>query len=167
MSYFEMQHNNRPVVRFGEHEVERFMGAIDYALQIGESFIVSIARTASRIIERVNEIFRKHSVEIVVKADSDPDAAEYVINALVGATAGGAVGAVGGAVYWGASATWANLAATSFVVPGIGPCIAIPAGVMAFIGAVAGLAVTKWGLRVRFSPVDPNRVSMEFTPAGS
>ena len=52
----------------------------------------------------------------------------------------------------------------AFAVPGIGPVIAIGATAGALIGMIAGLEVTKMGLRVRFSPKNSNVLEIDLIP---
>jgi hypothetical protein len=37
----------------------------------------------------------------------------------------------------------------------------------AIIGAATGLVVTRWGLKIRISPLDPSKVDIEMVPLSS
>ncbi len=150
---------NGRVVEFDDPE--KFVSTIETMLQLGERFLVAVAKSAARVLERVNELFRRFGLEIHVSADSDPTAMDYVANALLGGLAGGGLGAAGGAGAWLAGR------ALGFAVPGIGQFLLVGSVIGAIIGAATGLVVTRWGLKIRISPLDPSKVDIEMVPLSS
>ena len=154
--YMEINPTGGKPVRYDD--VKRFLGAIEALLPLRVRFLASVARHAVDVIKGVHELFGKHGIEVSVTADSDPKAADYLVNAVLG----GAIGAAGGAAA-GASAWLAARYAGRFV-PGIGPAIGVASLIGLLLGVAGGLAVTRIGLRVRFSPVDPEVLDLECVP---
>lgn len=129
-------------------EVERFMEAVDILLKLGERFAVSIAKSAERVVGRLNVLFARYGLRVEISVDSDPSAADYFIAAAVGASAGAGIGAVAGAGAW-----LAVRALATAVVPAAAPFLLAGTIIGGVVGASSGMAVTHWGLRVRFAPV--------------
>jgi len=159
----EIQHvsNNGQVQSFDDPD--KFLEQIDTLLKLGYKFSVSVAKESIDLFEQLNQLFEKHKIELVITTDSDPGAAEYLIMALGGAIAGGVGGAAVSAIAWTVVRQIA-IRTAAFAVPGIGPVIAVGATLGALIGMIAGLAVTKMGLRVRFSPKTPNVLEIDLIP---
>lgn len=139
-------------------EAERFMEAVDVMLRLGERFAVSIAKSAEQVIGRLNALFARYGLRVQLSVDSDPSAADYFIAAAVGASAGAGIGAVAGAGAWLAARALATAA-----VPAAGPILLAGAIIGGVLGATSGVAVTHWGLRVRFAPVD-RALQVELAP---
>jgi len=154
--------NSKGSVQKFDDESE-FLKQIDTLLQLGYRFTVTIAKDAVDIIKQLYSLFEKHKIELFITTDSDPTAADYLVNALGGAVVGGAGGAAVGAIGWAVAKKIAERA-TAFVVPGIGQVIGIASLIGAAVGLVAGLVVTRMGLRVRFSPKNPDYFDVEIIP---
>lgn len=145
MSEFVIEKGNTQVAF---EDAERFMEAVDVMLRLGERFAVSVAKSAEHLIGRLNVLFARYGLRVQLSVDSDPSAADYFIAAAVGASAGAGVGAIAGAGAWFAARTLATA-----VVPAAGPILLAGAIIGGVVGATSGLAVTHWGLRVRFAPI--------------
>jgi hypothetical protein len=159
MSTFEI-HQGDKVAFFDEAGV--FLTAVDSLLQLGQRFTIVVARSASEVFEEINAIFAQHDIQIALLADSDPDAAEYVVNAL----AAGLLGAAGGAAL--GAGVWLGLARAAAqgllrTIPGVGQVLMVTTIAGVVIGALAGGVVTKWGLKVRFVPLgEQEGIEIEF-----
>ena len=142
-------------------DAAQFVSQVESLLQLGARFTVSIAKTALDVAQRINELFKKHRLEIAITADSDPKAVDYVINMLLGGT----IGAVGGAALGGGLLAVARSASIFLPGPGWAYLVgSIFVGVA--VGAVTGAALARVGLRIRFSPVDSEKAELEVIPAG-
>jgi hypothetical protein len=118
---------------------------VEKLLDLGARFTVSVAKTARDIVLEVNELFKRHGLEIT--ANSEPTAVDYVINMCLG----GMIGAVGGAAVGGGLLATAR--AASIVLPGPGWAYFVGSVVVgSALGAATGAALTIVGLRIRFSP---------------
>lgn len=136
---------------------ETLLDGFEEALKSGEQFTLAIARSASHTLKQINQILKEHGVELQVQANSDPKAADYVVNAVFGGVLGAAGGAGTGAALW----TIARIAGST---PPLAPFILV-GGVIGFLaGAATGAAVTHWGLTVRFAPAS-SKLELEFVPA--
>lgn len=135
---------------------EPFLDGFEAALSAGERFTLSIARSASRTLKGMNDILREHGLELQISTDSDPEAADYVSMALIGGAVGAAGGAGTGAALW----TVARLAGAA--TP-LAPFIVAGSLIGLVVGAATGLAVTRWGLTVRFAP-SGSRLELDFVP---
>lgn len=144
---------------------EAFVVTVETLLQLGQRFTVVVAQTASEVFQEINAAFKKHDVKIALIADSDPEAADYVVNALAGGILGGIAGAGIGAGVW---VGLARAAAQGLLrtVPGVGQVLTIATVAGVVIGALTGGVVTRWGLKVRFVPLDSDEdgaIEVEFT----
>ena len=142
-------------------DMTQFLGVVDALLQLREHPMVSIPRHEAGVFQSVKELFKKHGIQPVLTVDSEPAAIDYVIHSLLGGVAGGAAGA--------ATSVGVALAAAQVGqrIPYVGLVIAIGSLIGVAIGVTAGLALTRMGLRVKFSPVDPEMVDVEFLPAAA
>lgn len=146
----------RPTQSIATSDPEFFLESFEGALEAGERFTVSIARSASRTLRALNDILREHGVELQVDANSDPEAADYLANALLGGVAGAAGGAGTAAALW----TVARLAGSA--TP-LGPFVIVGSLIGLAVGAATSVAVARWGLTVRFVPTG-SKVELELAP---
>lgn len=151
------------VVR-GNKELEysnsaEFLQVVESLLQLGIAFSVSIIKGATTVLQKLNELFESHDIEIVVDQDSDPELADYVLNTMVGAATGAAGGAAVSAGLWFLLKQGVKMA-----VPGVGIYLTVGSLAGAAIGALAGGASTKLGLRIQLSPKRPELIDMAFLP---
>ena len=137
----------------------KFLAAVEAFIQLHQNPMISVPKHASTVFEGLKELFEKHGIEVVLTVDSEPAAIDYVIHSLIGAVAGAGAG-VGLGV-------GALLVADKVGqhIPYVGYVIAIGALIGVVIGVTAGLAVTRMGLRVKFSPIDPDMLDVELIPA--
>ncbi len=135
---------------------ESFLSGFDSALSSGGKFAVQVAESASFILTQMNAALRKHGIEIRLDVNSDPDAADYIVNAMLGGAVGAVTGIGAGAALW----TIARVAAAG--TP-IGPFLLAGSLIGLVTGAVGGVAVTHWGLRVRFRKAT-GTLEMVFSP---
>lgn len=166
---------------------EAFLRDLDMLLSYKvKGLVASAPKHARDAFERINGLFKKHNIEVVLTIDSDPEAVDYLINAMVGGIAGAAVGALGGiaaagvanlgvvgigtvtVAYFvgGGTAALASATALGVFAPGLGWVIG-GAGVGLGVGITAGMAVTRMGLRVQFASLDKSdkeRVKLELAP---
>jgi hypothetical protein len=147
---FVIVRDGKKLVCYDAGEEARFIGGVDYALRAGEQFVLSISKAMSRSVVAINEVFKQHNIAVEIIADSDPRAIDYFFSALGGTTFGAVGGASVGTALWLALKSYKATAAADFFVPGLGPCIAVPAGILACLGAAVGSCATHWGLRIRF-----------------
>src|SRR4051794_7981712 len=63
-------------------------------------FVAAVPKKPEDVFKRINTLFKKYNLELVLSVDSDPEAIDYVIHALAGAVlvapVGGAIGFVTG-----------------------------------------------------------------------
>jgi hypothetical protein len=155
MGDYTISKNDR-VIEFDDPNA--FISTAETLLKLGERFLVSIAKSAAAVIERMNEVFARFGLKIAIHADSDPGAMDYVANIAGGGVIGTAVGASGGA------AAFLAARAAGFLIPGIGQFLLVGSVIGLILGAATGLAVTRWGLKIRFSPIDGSKLDFEMMP---
>jgi len=145
---------------------DAFVTTVETLLQLGQRFSVVVVRSASQVFEEINAAFKRHDVKIALIADSEPEAADYVVNALAGGVLGGVAGAGIGAGVWiglarAAAQGWRR------TVPGVGQVLTVATVAGVVVGALSGGVVSRWGLKVRFVPLeddpDDGSIEVEFT----
>jgi hypothetical protein len=135
----------------------QFLAEVDRLLEQGIHFVIQVLRGAVHVLERVKHLLKKHGVSVVIDPRSQPEAADYVVNIFAGAVVGGVGFGAAGAL------TWAGLRTIGLAIPAAAPFIAVASLVGMTAGALGGVAATRWGLRVRFSPADySQQIVMEF-----
>jgi hypothetical protein len=151
---FEIAEPGKHRVSYSRGDQSRFLTNVEYAVQAGGRFVVTIAKTAADTVDGLNTIFRKYNVAIRITADSDPRAVDYFFGAFTGATFGAGVGAGAAGAVWAALKAYKTSVGVDLFVPGLGQAIGIPAAIGAGVGAAISLSTTYYGLRIRFERLD-------------
>ena len=152
MSTYEIYRENINSI-MGFEEIEKFLEAIELLIKLGIHFTVAIAKEASNAFKEVKKIFAEHNIDVALSVDSDPEAADYIANAMFGSAIGMAAGAAFGAGFWvGLTALVAKGA--SFTVPGFGQVVLISTIIGTAVGGLTGAAITRYGLKIRFKVKD-------------
>jgi hypothetical protein len=144
---------NHETVNFAD--AEKFLAAVEAFLRFGELPRITIPKGAISVWRRLQEVFTRNNIELVVTVDSDPEAIDWVLNGLAGGVIGAPCGmAVGGGVL-------AILARFGYVIPHVGWLISLASVAGLAIGATAGLYVTHMGLRVTFSQAVRDAIDLQ------
>src|SRR5262249_17629653 len=69
---------------------------LDAVIGIGETLSVFLPRLATDAVRGFMALLERHRIEVVLTADSAPEAADYLAQTLLGAAAGGVSGILGG-----------------------------------------------------------------------
>lgn len=138
---------------------DKLLAAVEVLFSLGHHPLISVPKQAASVVAGVGELLRRHGIEVVLTVDSDPQAIDYVIHGVLGGAVGAAAGASLGA------GTLALAARYGYLVPGVGWVISLSAVAGLAIGATVGLAVTRMGLRVKFSPIRGGNLDLELLPA--
>lgn len=143
-------------------DVDKLLEVVGALLSLGHHPMISVPKQAVAAVKGVGELLKRHGIEVVLTVDSDPQAIDYAIHCMLGGTVGAAVGIAAGA---GALALAARY---GYLVPGVGWVISLAAiaGLAGLaIGATTGLAVTRMGLRAKFSPINNEVLDLELLPS--
>jgi len=132
---------------------------LDALLGTGETLLVFLPKLAIDAVRGMMALLERHRIEVVLTADSAPEAVDYLAQTLLGAAAGGVGGIIGGV--W----TLSVLSRIGYLVPGAGWFLTAATLLGFLAGAIAGFAVTRMGLRVRF--VQADMVQVDLVPLGT
>ena len=125
----------------------------------GQPLSVVLPKLAIDAVGGLMALLKRHRIQVVLTADSAPEAVDYLAQTLLGATAGGVGGTIGGV--WALSV----LSRAGYLIPGVGLFLSAATILGLLAGAIAGFAVTRMGLRIRF--VHADMVQVDLVPLGS
>jgi hypothetical protein len=154
-----------------EYDGQRqLLEALDTLLELNVRFSVVIAKSAVDVVKGIQDLFKTHKIEVAIHEDSDPTAMDYIANAGLFGVGGLLAGATGGTLAWLAAKEVAKRS-VAYAIPGIGQFLLVGSLVGTGVGLVAGLCVTRWGLKIRFKQIDAggeadmaDAIEVEFYP---
>ena len=134
-----------------------WLARLDELVGKGGPLTLSVPRWALEAIRELLDLLNRHAIKLVLEVDSDPEAMDYLSQTSLGGAIGSAAGAAGGV--WALSA----LSRLGYLIPGVGWYLTAATLLGCVLGASAGFAVTRMGLRVRF--VHADTVELELVPS--
>lgn len=140
-------------------EIDELLAQFQPMLGYGRLLSIVLPSAAKLAARCIMALLQELGIQVVVLRDSDPEATDYFGQTLLG----GSIGAVGGAV--GGVCALSVLTRLGYFIPYVGWFLVAATALGAAAGAGTGFAVTRMGLRVRFTQDDSLQLDLVPLPA--